>query len=161
MCCAVPQRLEQAVGEAQRHDVLHRFLAEEMVDPVDLMLLQRLQDLGIERLGRRQIVAERLFDDDPAPLAVVLRHQARGSKRGDRRAEEAVGDGEIEQAVARRAGRLVQSRQMLAEPAIGLRIVEVALQIAHAVGEPLPGGLVECVEPGTRHRGRRIPSSCR
>ena len=38
---AVPQRLEQAVGEAQRHDVLHRFLAEEMVDPVDLMLLQR------------------------------------------------------------------------------------------------------------------------
>ena len=69
----VPQRLEQAVGETQRHDVLDRFLAEEMIDPVDLMLLQRFQDLGIERLGRSQIVAERLFDDDPAPLAVTLR----------------------------------------------------------------------------------------
>ena len=127
---AIPQRLEQAVGEAQRHDVLDRFLAEEMVDPIDLMLLQRLQDLGIERLGRRQIVAERLLDHDPAPLAVVFRHQARGAEPGDRHAEEAIGDGEIEEAVARRAGRLVQLRQMLAEPAIGLGIVEVALQIA-------------------------------
>ena len=36
----VPQRLEHAVGEAQRHDVLDRLLAEEMIDPVDLMLLQ-------------------------------------------------------------------------------------------------------------------------
>ena len=49
---SVPQRLEQAVGEAQRHNVLDRFLAEEMVDPIDLMLLQRFQDLGIERFGR-------------------------------------------------------------------------------------------------------------
>jgi hypothetical protein len=29
------------VGEAQHHNVLNRFLAEEMVDTVDLMLLQR------------------------------------------------------------------------------------------------------------------------
>ena len=64
---AIPQRLEQAVGETQRHDVLHRFLAEEMIDPVNLMLLQCLQDLGIEGLGRSEVVAERLFDDDPAP----------------------------------------------------------------------------------------------
>ena len=37
----VPQRLEQTVGETQRHDVLDGFLAEEMVDPIDLVLLQR------------------------------------------------------------------------------------------------------------------------
>ena len=36
---AVPHRLEHPVGEAQRHDVLHRLLAEEMIDAVDLMLL--------------------------------------------------------------------------------------------------------------------------
>ncbi len=41
---AIPQRLEQAAGKAQRHDVLDRLLAEEMVHPIDLMLLQRLQD---------------------------------------------------------------------------------------------------------------------
>ena len=78
--------------------------------------MQRFQDLGVERLGRSQVVAEGLFDDHPAPLAVTLRRKARGAKRGDRRAEEAVGDREIEQMVARRAGRLVQSRQMLAQP---------------------------------------------
>jgi hypothetical protein len=48
---AIPQRLEQAVGKAQRHDVLDRLLAEEMVHSIDLMLLQRLQDRGVERLG--------------------------------------------------------------------------------------------------------------
>ena len=98
-----------------------------MVDPIDLMLLQRLQDLGVERFGRGEVVAERLFDHHPAPLAVIFGRKARGAKAGDRRAEEAIGDREIEQMVACRARRLVQFRQMLAQPAIGLRIVEVAL----------------------------------
>src|SRR5262249_28519327 len=66
---------------------------------------------------------------DPAPLAVALDREVRGSKRGDRRAKEAVGDGEIEQTVAGRAGGLVQFRQMLAEPAISVRIVVVARQV--------------------------------
>ena len=35
---------------------------------------------------------------------------------------------------------------MLAEPAISVRIVEVARQVTHPVGEPLPSGLVEFVE---------------
>ena len=35
---AVPQRLEDAVGKAQHHDVLDRLLAEEMVHPIDLRL---------------------------------------------------------------------------------------------------------------------------
>ncbi len=91
-------------------------------------------------------MAEGLFDDDPAPLAVAFRREARGSKRSDRRAKEAIGDGEIEEPVACRAGRLVQSRQMLAEPAVGLRIVEITRQITHPVGKPLPRGLVEFVE---------------
>ncbi len=34
----VPDRLEDRVGEAQREDVLHRLLAEVMVDAVDLVL---------------------------------------------------------------------------------------------------------------------------
>ena len=68
-----------------------------MVDPIDLMLLQRFQDLGIERFGRSEVVTEGLFDDDPAPLAVTLSRKARGSKRGHRRTKETVGDREIEQ----------------------------------------------------------------
>ena len=37
----VPQRLEQHVGEAQRQQVLHRLLAEIMVDPEDALLGKR------------------------------------------------------------------------------------------------------------------------
>ncbi len=51
---AVPQRLEDAVGKAQRHDVLDRLLAEEMVHAEDLRLVQYLEDAGVERLGRWQ-----------------------------------------------------------------------------------------------------------
>ena len=36
---AVPDRLEHAVGEAQHQDVLDRFLAEIMIDPIDLVLV--------------------------------------------------------------------------------------------------------------------------
>ena len=35
---AVPDRLEHAIGKAQRHDVLDRFFAEEVVDPENLVL---------------------------------------------------------------------------------------------------------------------------
>ena len=34
----VPDRLEQAVGESERQDVLRRLLAQEVVDPEDLVL---------------------------------------------------------------------------------------------------------------------------
>ena len=37
---AVPDRLEQAVGEAQGEDVLRRLLAEEVVDAEDLLLVE-------------------------------------------------------------------------------------------------------------------------
>jgi len=39
---AIPDRFEHAVGEAQHQDVLHGLLAEVMIDPVDLMLIQEL-----------------------------------------------------------------------------------------------------------------------
>ena len=35
---AVPQRLQENVGEAQRHEILHRFLAEIVVDAEDIAL---------------------------------------------------------------------------------------------------------------------------
>ncbi len=111
---AVPQRLKHAVGEAQRHDVLHRLLAEEMVDPVDLVLLGAAQDGGVQRLGGLLVVAERLLDHHAAPafrllavLVPVLLEQPGLAEMGDDRTEEAVGDRQIEQAVAAGVGFLV------------------------------------------------------
>src|SRR5437764_11544713 len=61
---AIPDRLEQSVGKAQRHHVLHCFLAEEMVDSIDLMLAKRPEDFGVERFCRIEVMPERLLDDD-------------------------------------------------------------------------------------------------
>ncbi len=73
---AVPDRFKHPVGEAECHDVLHRVLSEEMVNPEDLVLAQRAQDAGIQLARRVQAVAERLLEHHPAPefgLAVLLR----------------------------------------------------------------------------------------
>ena len=95
--------------------------------------MQRLEDFGVERFGRRQIVTEGLFDHYVAPLAVVFRHQIRSAKAGDRRGKETIRDGEVEEAVARGIGGLLQSGQAFAQPSGSTRIVEVALHVAHAV----------------------------
>ena len=68
---AVPDRLEQAVGEAEGEDVLRRLLAEEMVDAEDLVLGEHLVQLGVERDRALEIGAERLFHDDPRSLGEI------------------------------------------------------------------------------------------
>jgi hypothetical protein len=48
----VPERLVQRVGEPQRHQVLHRLLAEIVVDAEDLVLVEDAADRVVE-LARR------------------------------------------------------------------------------------------------------------
>ena len=68
----VPQRLEERVGEAEDEDVLHRVLAEVVVDAVELVLAPVLVQRVVERHRGGQVVAERLLDDEPAEAAVLL-----------------------------------------------------------------------------------------
>ncbi len=89
---AVPDRLEHAVGKAQHQDVLHRFLAEIVIDPVDLVLVHQLQEFGIEVLGRFEVGAEWFFHHQPSPrrpvflqhagAAELLRDRQEGARRG-------------------------------------------------------------------------------
>ena len=58
---AIPQRLEQAIGEAQRHDVLHRLFAQEMIDAVDLIFAQRLAGCRRSALSPRRDRARTAF----------------------------------------------------------------------------------------------------
>ena len=64
----VPDRLEQAVGEAEREDVEGRFLAEEVIGAEDLGLVEDLVHFGVQESGTRQIGAERLLHHDAGPL---------------------------------------------------------------------------------------------
>ena len=65
---AVPDRLEHGIREAQVGDVLNGLLAQEVVDPVDLALVQDLVDLVVELDRRVQVVTEGLLDHDPCIL---------------------------------------------------------------------------------------------
>ena len=59
---AVPHRFDHRVGEPRNHDVANRFLAEIMIDPINLGLIDQLQQVLVERSRRCGVVAERLLD---------------------------------------------------------------------------------------------------
>ena len=65
----VPQRLEHRVGEAQRHQVLDRFLAQIVVDAENPVFVERAGDRIVDDARAGEIVAERLFEADPHVFA--------------------------------------------------------------------------------------------
>ena len=74
---AVPDRLEQTVGESERQNVLCRLLAEEVVDAEDLPFAERLVHEVVELDGAGQIGAERLLHHDARAVhqVGVLQHR--------------------------------------------------------------------------------------
>ena len=62
MCVPLPQRLEQRIGEAQREQVLDRFLAEIMVDPEGAVLGEGGGDRVVDLAAGFEVAAERLFE---------------------------------------------------------------------------------------------------
>src|SRR6202034_4253421 len=68
-----PQRLEDAVAEAKREDVLYGLLAEIMVDAVDLGFVEDFMQLRAQLLSAGQVVPERLFHYNAAPALAFSR----------------------------------------------------------------------------------------
>jgi hypothetical protein len=137
---AAPHRREQPVGEAQQVQVLRPLLAQEMVDPVDLLLVQHRVDDPVESLGILVRHAERLLVDDARTigqpvLAEGLRQPAEGG-RGDR---EVVDQLRVTARIETRLGQHVQQ-------AAGVVGAEAAAGEQHALGERLPRPL-----PTSRH----------
>ena len=62
---AVPDRLEEAISEAEDRQVLDRLLAQVMIDAVDLLLVEDLSNLAGQLSGAGQVEAEWLLDDHP------------------------------------------------------------------------------------------------
>lgn len=83
---AVPDRLEQAIRETQGEHVLGGLLAEEVVDPEYVGLVEDLVHLPVELDRGLQIGAERLLHDHPGPVdqAGPVEH-ADDVQRGGRR----------------------------------------------------------------------------
>src|ERR1035438_9600581 len=64
---AIPYRLKNPVGKTEDQYVLHRLLAQIVVDTEDLVLMEDSIHLVIQLARGFQIVAERLFDNHPYP----------------------------------------------------------------------------------------------
>src|SRR6185503_2344269 len=88
---AVPDRLEHGVREPQIDDLVDAHLPEVVVDPVELILADRLVQLVRERAGGLEVVTERLLNDDAR-----VRRQARGREPLHDSAEEEGWDLEVE-----------------------------------------------------------------
>ena len=68
----VPDRLEDAVGEAEDEDVLDRLLAQVVVDPEDLRFLEGRVQRGVELAGGGEIASKRLLDHHPAEATALF-----------------------------------------------------------------------------------------
>src|SRR5207237_2576650 len=102
----VPDRFEDAVAEAEHHDVLHRLLAQIMVDAEDLPLTEDESQRLVELPRRFEVTTERLLDHEPHPAPG--RTATRYSRLADPAHNIDVGRwrrGLVEQPVTRRAGR--------------------------------------------------------
>ncbi len=128
---AVPQRLDHRVGESQVQQLVDPHLPEEVVDPVQLRLVEVRADLGVERAGRREVVPERLLDDD-APVA----HEIGAGELRDHRAEQRRRDLEV---VDRRAG----GADRLADLGVDPVVAEVAADVRQALGEAIEDLVVD------------------
>ena len=135
-----PDGGQDGVGEARDDQVLDGFLAEEMIDPVDLVFFGAFEQFGVERLCRGKIGAEGFLDDDAAEAAPLI-EQVRVRQLVREGFEIACRRGEVE-------NRIV-------EAAFGDRgesggIVEIALEVRYAAAQlriTRIGGhiLAECV----------------
>ncbi len=61
---AIPERFQERVGEAEEQHVVHRPLAQVVVDAKDVRFVEVAVENPVQLLRRSEIVAERLFDDD-------------------------------------------------------------------------------------------------
>ena len=65
---AVPDRLQEPVGEAEAEDIQHGFLADVVIDAEDLRFVERVVEDPVQLLGGGKVATEGLLDDDPGVL---------------------------------------------------------------------------------------------
>ena len=136
----IPQRREERIGQPEGQQVLHSFLAEVVINTIDLLLAPALQKRRIERPGRGEIFAEGLLDDQPAAARQI--GKARCRQLLVDHPEEVGGDGQVEQRIAGGSGMFAHLHHQFLEARIGRRIVEFAGRVVEPRLQPLPAGSI-------------------
>lgn len=145
---AIPDRLEHAVGKAQHQDVLDGFLAEIMVDPVDLVLVDDLQEFAVELPRRGKVGTERFFDHQPPPGTVFRQHAGAAELAADRQ-ERVRRRRQIKQPVAAGLPRGFQLVELLVHRIERGRVFRIGLDAGDACQQALGDGVV--------HRAGGVP----
>ena len=68
---SIPERLHERVGEPENHHVVHRPLAQVVVDAKDSGFGKGCMQDPIELLRRAEVIAERLLDNDASTLGAA------------------------------------------------------------------------------------------
>src|SRR6202161_3249608 len=68
---AIPQGFEHCIAETKIHHVMHRTLAEEMVQTEDSAFFKSSEQDAVEFPGGSPIAAEGFFDNDACPVAAA------------------------------------------------------------------------------------------
>ena len=107
---------------------MNGFLAEVMIDAIDLILGENPRNVAIERLRAGKVVTERLLDDHPAPRAFL---QPRINQAGlaevlDDDRKELRRNRQIIKAVAVGAVGLIKRFEFGLQPGVGFGVVKVA-----------------------------------
>ncbi len=122
---AVPDRFDDGVGETQVEQLFQAHLAEEMVHPVDVLLVKVLVQVRSQRPGRGEVVPERLLHHDARVVA-----QAGVGQVAHHPGEQVRRDLQVEQ-------RPVRALDHRTQPVVGVGIGEVAGHIGHPAGQSL------------------------
>ena len=144
----VPDRLEDAVREPQDQHVLDGLLAQVVVDAEDLLLVEVGAEERVQLLRAREVVAERLLDDEARPAAC-------GTAAAHRRHDVVEGlgrDGEVVDAVPGGPVRLVEVGESGDELVLAALDAEVRRHVVEPVGEALPDVRAELVARVLDHR---------
>ncbi len=149
---AVPKGLDKGVGEPENQKVLDGFLAQVMIDPVHLLLVEMPVQLLVQLAGGRQVPAEGLLDHDA--VAAVGPVQPDPVQLVHHRQEIFGADGQIEDDVL----AVAHSRpaEHLEQPVIGSGVVEIAAEILETPRETRKGGLVHGTADSRAHRNGEV-----
>src|ERR1035438_827905 len=107
------------------------------------MFVRHFQKLLVQRLGGLEIMAEGLFDNYAAPMAILLGHQANLGEPLDDVTEVVGRGGKIKEKIAMVAVVVIDFGQGILKACVGGGIVEVSVDVSHAADKIAPDILVD------------------
>src|SRR5439155_8182054 len=114
-------------GKSEDEDVLGRFLAEKMVDPIGLLFCERIVDDTIKLARRGKIRSERFFDDYAHPAAFACLIQASSFQVLENWFELVRACCKIKKAIAARAVSFIDFIEAFCQRLVAAFVAELAL----------------------------------